>query len=330
MEGQMRKINIKKQSRKFATGAAIILGCLTLSACGSNDNIQVTVVDGQVTSYVSVNPGELVSDVLQEAELTLGEGDEISQDVNSVVSDGEKIEIDRLNKATVCESDGQQTEVEVLGGKVSDALEKAGVTLGEYDLVNHDTQAFLTQGMNIVVTRRFEVTLTVDGASQQVITSADTVQGLLDEQKVVVSGEDRLNKELTASIASGDSVVIERVNREYVTETSEIDFETETQYSDSMYQGETKVSQQGVKGEKETTYEVVMVDGKEESRSLVEEKVVKEPVNQVVISGTKAKEVTGANGKTIVSKEKNYDCDNSGHGWYTITYSDGSVDFIDF
>jgi uncharacterized protein (DUF305 family) len=30
--------------------------------------------------------------------------------------------------------------------------------------------------------------------------------------------------------------------------------------------------------------------------------------------------------KTIVTKEKVYDCDGSGHGYYHIVYSDGSTD----
>lgn len=35
-------------------------------------------------------------------------------------------------------------------------------------------------------------------------------------------------------------------------------------------------------------------------------------------------------GKTVVSKQAVYDCDGSGHGYYTITYSDGSVEYEEF
>lgn len=38
----------------------------------------------------------------------------------------------------------------------------------------------------------------------------------------------------------------------------------------------------------------------------------------------------GDSGKTVVSKKAFYDCDGSGHGYYEITYSDGSVEYEDF
>lgn len=50
----------------------------------------------------------------------------------------------------------------------------------------------------------------------------------------------------------------------------------------------------------------------------------KEAVNQLVMQGTKPK------GKTVVSRERVDDCDGSGHGYYIITYSDGSVEYQDY
>ena len=38
----------------------------------------------------------------------------------------------------------------------------------------------------------------------------------------------------------------------------------------------------------------------------------------------------GNSERKIVSKEKIYDCDGSGHGYYSITWSDGSVEYEDF
>ena len=100
-----------------------------------------------------------------------------------------------------------------------------------------------------------------------------------------------------------------------------------------MYEDESSVSQEGSDGEKELTYDVTYVDGRESSRKLVSEKVTKEPVNEVITRGTKQRvadsQETGS-GRTVVSKQKNYDCDGSGHGWYTITYSDGTVEYEDF
>jgi len=89
------------------------------------------------------------------------------------------------------------------------------------------------------------------------------------------------------------------------------------------------------------TYEVVYVNGKVEKKTAVAEKVVKEPVAQVIIEGTKEKEApkpqppkpSNANKKDepyIVSKQKVPDCDGSGHGYYVITWSDGKVEYEDY
>jgi murein DD-endopeptidase MepM/ murein hydrolase activator NlpD len=70
-------------------------------------------------------------------------------------------------------------------------------------------------------------------------------------------------------------------------ETKYISFETVYNNSSSYYEGTKVVKTNGVQGEKELTYEVTYVDGSESSRSLVTERVTKEPVNEVVLVGTK-------------------------------------------
>ena len=53
-----------------------------------------------------------------------------------------------------------------------------------------------------------------------------------------------------------------------------------------MNEGESEVTRKGEKGEKEVTYKVKYVDGKEESREKKSEKVTKQPVDEIVTYGT--------------------------------------------
>ena len=69
----------------------------------------------------------------------------------------------------------EREEVELTGGKVKHVLKKTGVTLGDHDLINHDPDAFLTDGMHISVIHRLEVTLTADGEKTSCLTDAKTV-----------------------------------------------------------------------------------------------------------------------------------------------------------
>lgn len=69
------------------------------------------------------------------------------------------------------------------------------------------------------------------------------------------------------------------------TETEIIPYDTITEYDDTKDYTETTV--QGVDGEKLLTYEVTYTDGVETDRTLLSEETVKEPVNEVVVVGTK-------------------------------------------
>ena len=131
-------------------------------------------------------------------------------------------------------------------------------------------------------------------------------------------------------LKEGTKVVVERVETRKEKKTEEIAFSVETQKSSSMYVGSSKVTREGVNGSKEVTYQITYVDGKEESRKKVKEKVIKEPVSKIVTEGTKEKpqqssQKSSGSGKHIVSKRKVPDCDGSGHGYWEIKYSDGTV-----
>lgn len=55
----------------------------------------------------------------------------------------------------------------------------------------------------------------------------------------------------------------------------------------SMYKNEKKTKQKGVKGEKKVTYEVIKENGIEVDRVALEEVILKEPVKEIIIQGTK-------------------------------------------
>lgn len=306
-----------------------VLPLVLLAGCGAKDTIDVSIKDGQVTTVITVDRNSTVEDILGEAELTVADGDDVTPALQDAVSDGGSIVISRKNNVSIAENGVTEKTVTVMGGTVQDVLDKEDIVLGEYDLINHDPGAFLTEGMVIDITRRIAVSLNVDGETEQIITSAKTVSELLEEQNISVGDKDRLSMARDAAIRNNDTLTIERVDVRKITETEAVAYDTETEYSDDMYADESSVKQEGSDGEKQVTYSVTYVDGKESDRKLVEEKITKDPVNEIILQGTKQREVVDS-GKTVVSKTKNYDCDGSGHGWYTITYSDGSVEYEDF
>ncbi len=116
---------------------------------------------------------------------------------------------------------------------------------------------------------------------------------------------------------------MQRVSVKEVAQREPIPYGTRTEYSDSLFEGETVQKQQGKPGEKEVVYQVTYVDGEEESRTPISERTIQEPVSAVIVKGTKKR-------RRVISKEQVFDCDGSGHGYYIITWSDGTVEYQDF
>lgn len=72
-----------------------------------------------------------------------------------------------------------------------------------------------------------------------------------------------------------------------VNQKESIPYQTEYINDSSMYKGDTKVKQQGQEGQKSVTYMVTEASGSQIKKEVVSEEVITEPVNHVVIKGTK-------------------------------------------
>lgn len=98
-----------------------------------------------------------------------------------------------------------------------------------------------------------------------------------------------------------------------VTESLAISYETTEVKDSSLYVGKKSIKTNGVKGEKQVVYDVTYVDGKETERTIVSETVVKQPVTEVVLVGTKPlpkKAATGTfrrpTGAAVISSNYGY------------------------
>lgn len=340
-----------KKIAKIAT-CLVLICCFALSfAACSAKAVTVTINDSGTKTEVEATTGMTVSEAVEKGGLSLGEKDETTPEKDEkITEDTTEITIKRYAKVTVVKGT-EKKEVELVGGTVEEAVKKAGFTLGANDTLDADKSAYLKDGMTITITAALKVTLTVDGKTTEVSTSAKDVKSFLDEQKIKLGKDDTVSEKLETPLKNGMKIVVKRVEFKEEKKAEEIDFESEKEYDDSMNEGESKVTQQGVKGEKEVVYTVKYVDGKEESREKKSEKVIKEPVKEITTYGTKTESPqnndnsnnnSGNNkpaesesqasqgGKTVVSKTPIYDCDGSGHGYYEIKYSDGSVEHQDF
>ena len=330
--------------KKFAVIALILLLTALLAAgCGPKEK-KIVVADQGTEITVIVKQKATVADALAAAGIKVNEKDVVTPGLNETPADGARVEISRWASVSVIMPDGEEKTVELIGATVADALREVGITLAEGQSLNMPEDAMLSDVKKpIEIITGLTVTFTADGKTETVPTSAATVEAFLKEQKVEYTEDDRLTPDAKTRLTDGMEITLKRVEVKEETETEKISYSTETESSATLEKGKTETKRAGENGEKEVTYKVTYVDGKEESREKVSEKVTKEPVSAIVVSGTKEPAPTEApteatteaptapatTERYIVSKEDVPDCDGKG-GYYVITWSDGDVEYVEY
>lgn len=318
---------MKNKTRQILKAVILMLAvCTLLCLTGCGKEVSVKIIDSNVVSEVQANTAMTVSEILAEAGVVLGEKDQTVPEAEEKLKDTTEITVKRYAKVTVKNGKEEKT-VELVGGTVADAVREAGFVTDEKLRADADEKDFLTDGAVISLISSAEVKLTADGKTESLYTFAGTVKEFLEEQKITLGDDDEVSPKLKSKIKSGAEIVVKRVEYKEETKTETVSFSTKETKDSSLKAGTKKVTREGVNGEKEVTYKVKYVDGKEVSKEVISEKITKEPVDKLVTVGS-AQQQSG--GKTVVSKQAVYDCDNSGHGYYVITYSDGSVEYKDF
>lgn len=109
-----------------------------------------------------------------------------------------------------------------------------------------------------------------------------------------------------AKLRVGQKLVLSQVNpvltvttKELATYTQPINYEIKYEETNALYKNEQRVKSTGTPGEKQIVAEVIKVNGVETGRREISSNVIKPPVAQVVLKGTKKKPALLGSGKFI-------------------------------
>ena len=276
----------------------IIIAMLLFVSCAKD--VSVRILDSGKETTAQTKTGLKVSEVLKKNHITVGDKDEVEPSLKSEITDKTTtITIKRYAKVTVIKNEEEQT-VELLGGTVQDAIEEAGFELTDDEKIDKDPDAYLKNGMKINIQSPKTITLTADGDTSTLTTSASTVKGFLAEHNITLGVNDEVRPGLNTKITEDMVIVVDRVEYKEEVYTETIKYSTEVQTDNSMKLGESKVTQKGKNGKKEITYKIKIVNGKEVSKEKTGENVIKEPVNKIVVKGTKkSQKISAADAKKI-------------------------------
>ena len=168
----------------------------------------VRIEDDELIGFY-VGYDETLDDMLVENEITLVEGDILDTVKETPIYDGMLVNIDRAFGVGI-EYDGNAITLSLTGGTVADALEAAGITLGEDDIVTPSLDSELSDYTHIEIQRvdyRIATeTEEIEFATKRVEDSSISV----GNNKVTVKGE-KGEKSLTYTEKYIDGVYVDRV-----------------------------------------------------------------------------------------------------------------------
>lgn len=165
-------------------------------------------------------------------------------------------------------------------------LQEKNILLGDSDEIFPAKNTPLYSGQNIIINRSVPFTIKVDGQTLKSRSTAKTVLGALEENKIVLGRLDISSEPLYARFGNNDTITITRINVEEKTIDEDIAFKTITKEDKKLGWREEKVEQKGEAGIRQVKYKITYKNDKEVSRVVLEKNIVKDPVDAIKVKGT--------------------------------------------
>ena len=251
------------------------------------------VVDGHPRAVETF--GTTVEDVLEDEGILLQSHDEVVPPLHSGLADGMRINV-ALAKEITLVLNGEKRSVWVTGATVAEVLEQINVRQSRNAVIEPSRGATVEPGDVIVYRDAFQVMVRADGEIRRVITDADDVGRLLDYLGITLGQRDRVRPGLRTPIEPGMDIRVTRVAVRRVSVDEAIGFDTQVRYSDSMYEGESRVERAGSNGILRRMYEVRLENGREVTRKLLWDRVIRRPRHQIEVRGTKPRQYNAQTG----------------------------------
>ena len=284
----MTKRNLNMMARNITALVVMMAICIGSVITVMAQTVEVTIVDnGEQTSVSMMDPSE--ESVLKTAvERQLVEP--VDGDDQVVFNEEENTLTIRRGLTAEVAADGTTRTVKLYyGDTIAEAVEESGFTLGENDVLSVDADTILREDAEVSITRYYHVTLAHDGKEQTLLVKEGDVASALEAANLTLGKEDYTDVPLDQALTEGLVVTVSRVTYEETKETEAVAYSTKEEKTDSLYEGETKVKTEGVEGERTIVYRNKMVNGKVVETEEISNEVTTEPVDKVVLVGTKKK-----------------------------------------
>lgn len=166
------------------------------------------------------------------------------------------------------------------------ALKKADISIALKDKIDKALDSKIVNNDTITIKHAVNIKVLVDNKELNVSSAERDVAVMLRTQKITLGPTDTVLPSLKTNLTKGMDVIITRVKTKTIEEKESIDFKTVIKNDKDVLKSKKSVSQNGVKGEKSISIDVTYENGKEVTRKIVKETIVKEPKNKIIVQGT--------------------------------------------
>lgn len=237
-----------------------------------------------------ISKADTLREVLDEAGITLDKNDRIEPGLDEpLVTNSYQVNIYRARPIVIVDGNvkqlvmsAYQTPKQIAG--------HAGIELRDEDEASVEvSNNFVSDGASLRMTidRALPVQLKLYGKVGTVYTQATTVGGFLQEKNIVLGKNDDMSLASSAPVTSNMTLNIWRNGKQTMTQEESIPFETEKIQDANREASFKQINTPGSNGKKMVTYEIIMQDGQEVSRTAIQTVITQQPVKQVETVGAK-------------------------------------------
>ncbi|MEH7390605.1 ubiquitin-like domain-containing protein [Bacillus sp. JJ1474] len=287
----------KKRIVIITTSFIVFAAALGFFIFESTKKTVAMTLDGQ-EKVIKTHAGT-IQELFNDLDISLRKEDYVSLSLDTKVKNNLEIVWEPAKQVHIVK-DNEKKTIWTVSKTVEELLKEQEITITDHDKVQPNLEEPIKNKLEIVVNKAFALTLSDGGKEQQVWSTSTTVADFLSQQGITLNELDRIEPKADTVVKKDDTIQIIRVEK--VTDVVEepIKFAVVTKKDSSLDKGSQKVVNQGKEGLLTKEYEVVLENGKEVSRKLLNEKTVQEKQDKVVAVGTKplAVNVVASRGET--------------------------------
>ena len=268
---------------------SLIFNAKVRSTDNSNDkNKLVNIYDRGVKTSV-ISDGAKVKDAIEKSGIILNEHDRVEPGLDSEISNVEyNVNVYRAHPVVIVE-DSLKKPVVSSYQTGNEIVKEAGINLRDEDTVALQKANELTDGAGLkaIIKRATPINLTFFGKNEVVYTQSKTVGDFLKDRNIKLGKDDKMSHLEADAITASMDLRIWREGRQTITVEEEVAYPTEKIQDADKAPGYKEIRQAGKNGKRTATYDIVVQDGVEVSRTETNSIIITQPVKQIEVHGAK-------------------------------------------